>query len=75
VPAAVESAETVRYLVVAGDSLWEIARRHLEAGAGERPTSTEIDRFWRAIYAANRGVVGPDPNLIFPGQQLQIPKG
>lgn len=75
VPAAVESATTVGYLVVVGDSLWEIARRHLEAGTGERPSSTEIDRFWRAIYAANRAVVGPDPNLIFPGQQLQIPKG
>jgi LysM repeat protein len=35
------------------------------------------DRFgiadWRTLYQANKGVVGPDPNLIRPGQVLTIP--
>jgi LysM repeat protein len=28
---------------------------------------------WRTLYQANKGVVGPDPNLIRPGQVLTIP--
>jgi len=28
---------------------------------------------WRTLYEANKGVVGPDPNLILPGQVLTIP--
>ena len=63
------------YVVVGGDSLWAIAERHLAARTGEPPTSSEIDRFWREIYEANHGIIGSDPDLIFPGQQLWIPKG
>jgi hypothetical protein len=29
--------------------------------------------FWRKIYNANIAVIGPDPNVIIPGQQLNIP--
>lgn len=29
---------------------------------------------WQAIYAANRGVIGPNPNLIYPDQHLTIPR-
>ncbi len=28
---------------------------------------------WRPLYEANKGVIGPDPNLIQPGQVLTIP--
>lgn len=28
---------------------------------------------WKTLYEANRDVVGPDPNLIFPGQVLTLP--
>jgi LysM repeat protein len=28
---------------------------------------------WRRIYDTNRAVIGPDPNAIKPGQQLEIP--
>ncbi len=30
---------------------------------------------WPALYAANKAVVGSDPNLILPGQKLTIPGG
>ena len=49
------------YVVVEGDSLWKIAKRHY--GDGER---------WRKIYEANRDLI-KDPDRIFPGQQLRIP--
>ena len=69
------SASAVVYVVVGGDSLWAVAERHLASRTGETPTSSEIDRFWREIYAANHEIIGSDPDLIFPGQHLRIPKG
>jgi len=52
-----------------GDSLWSIALADLGPDAGLR----EIDERWRQLYAANRGVIGADPHLITPGQQLHPP--
>lgn len=49
------------YVVKPGDTLWAIAK--LTLGDGSR---------WREIYEANRDVIGPDPNLIIPGQELRI---
>lgn len=49
------------YTVQAGDDLYEIAQYHHVKGG------------WPALYAANRRVVGSDPDLIFPGQVLRIP--
>jgi nucleoid-associated protein YgaU len=61
------------YRVVPGDSLWAIACRQLLASEGVVPDDERINRYWRQIYAANRPVVGADPDLIFPGQRLVIP--
>jgi LysM repeat protein len=57
------------YPVVPGDCLWSIATRIL----GRDASSRAIDRGWRAIYAANRGAIGSDPNLIHPGLVLTLP--
>src|SRR5262249_46797729 len=45
----------VRYTVAAGDTLSGIAAALAVRGA------------WPALYAANRRVIGPDPNTIHPG--------
>lgn len=50
-------------LVQDGDTLWGIAERSY--GSGARYTE---------IFEANREVI-EDPDLIFPGQKLRIPKG
>ncbi len=55
--------------VVPGDTLWAIAAADLPAGA----TAAEIDRRWRTLHAANREVIGADPDLILPGQRLRLP--
>ena len=55
--------------VVRGDSLWAIAHRHLGAHA----TAQQIAREWPRWYAANRAVIGPNPNLIRAGQVLTVP--
>ncbi|MGN6754249.1 MAG: LysM peptidoglycan-binding domain-containing protein [Intrasporangium sp.] len=52
-----------------GDSLWSLAARHLGPGATDR----EIALMWPHWYAVNADVIGPDPDLIRPGQQLRIP--
>ncbi|MFI5829520.1 LysM peptidoglycan-binding domain-containing protein [Streptomyces sp. NPDC051578] len=50
------------YIVRAGDSLSAIARREL--GNEGR---------WRELYAMNKSVVGPNPDLIRPGMVLMLP--
>lgn len=61
------------YEVVRGDSLWCIAASTLRDRSGERPTSAAIAAFWPQLYQANHQLIGADPNLILPGQQLVIP--
>lgn len=51
-----------KYTVKNGDTLSLIARAKLDTNN------------WKPLYAANKGVVGDDPNLIFPGQKLALPK-
>jgi hypothetical protein len=53
-----------------GDCLWSIARHDLPPGA----TSAEVSARWRAVYAVNRHVIGPDPDVIEPGQRLRLPR-
>lgn len=52
-----------------GDSLWRIAAARL----GDRSTPRQIAASWPRWYAANRTVIGADPDLIKPGQLLQAP--
>src|SRR4051812_42988801 len=46
------------YTVVHGDTLSGIAGEHHVQGG------------WRRLYAGNRATIGPDPDLILPGQRL-----
>lgn len=50
------------YTVVSGDCLWNIAKMFY--GDGSK---------YMVIYNANVGVIGGNPNLIYPGQVLTIP--
>lgn len=52
-----------------GDSLWSISREQLPAGAGNQAVAAS----WPRWYAANRSVIGADPNRLFPGQRLRPP--
>lgn len=53
------------YVVRPGDSLSSIALAH--------PRDGSLEDRWRAIWRANRDVVGDDPDLILPGQALRLP--
>jgi hypothetical protein len=56
-------------VVLRGDTLWSIATQHLRPAA----TAADIDTEWHRWHAANRHVIGDDPNLILPGQLLRPP--
>jgi len=49
------------YVVRPGDSLSAIAAKH------------EVTGGWRALYRANRTLIGKNPDLIFPGMHLHLP--
>lgn len=65
-PRAPLGAEVV---VRRGDTLWDLAARHLGPGAGPVRIAAE----WPRWYAANRAVIGPDPDRLEPGQRLRVP--
>ncbi len=46
------------YTVKAGDTLGRVAAAH--------------GTTWKAVYQDNKSVIGADPNLIFPGQELSL---
>ena len=61
-PPAVDPDETgtPAYTVRPGDNLYEIAKKNVVAGG------------WSALFDANRTVIGADPGLIRPGEQLAL---
>ncbi len=58
------------HTVQPGDTLWSIARRGLGGGAGV----ADVAAYWPLVYQANAAVIGPDPDLILPGQVLRLPE-
>ncbi|MFE2733101.1 transglycosylase family protein [Streptomyces sp. NPDC059349] len=54
------NADEDAYTVRAGDNLWDIADTH------------DVDGGWAALYAENKKTVGADPDLILPGQSLDL---
>lgn len=57
------AGETTPYAVAKGDTLRTIASREL--GDANR---------WKELYELNKAVIGANPNLLFPGQALKLPK-
>ena len=53
-----------------GDTLWDIAARHL----GPHASAAEVAGEWPRWHAANATVIGPDPDLLLPGQRLLPPR-
>ncbi len=71
-----EDGSLAGYVVRSGDSLWRIAEQQL-AGALERaPEDAEIVPYWRELIEHNRARLPDpeDPDLILPGQRLELPR-
>jgi hypothetical protein len=68
---APSSSDPASVVVAPGDSLWKIAAAHVAPGAGNAAVYAEVIRIWNA----NAGRIGTgDPNLVFPGTRLSIPR-
>lgn len=63
IEAADGGGEAVFHTVEKGDTLWAISAKHLGNGAN-----------YMQIFEANRPMLS-DPDKIYPGQVLRIPKG
>lgn len=57
------------FVVCRGDTLWDLAASRLPAHA----TDAEIAAEWPRWHAENAAVIGPDPDLLLPGQLLRAP--
>lgn len=75
VPTALPGAQPSDGHVVVrpGDTLWGLAEGQLRARDGATPDAARIAASWPAWWAANREVVGDDPDLILPGTALHPP--
>ena len=56
------AAQQETIVIVAGDTLFSLANKHRVEGG------------WEALYAANTSIID-DPNLIYVGQELTVPRG
>ncbi len=70
-PAATGAAAPTTVRVAAGDSLWRIAEAQLRA-AGDPVDDAAVAARWQEIYAVNAERIGPDPDLVLPGVQLDV---
>ena len=61
-----------RWRVEPGDHLWRIATETL-ADRNGRTDESSIADYWLRLIDANRDVVGDNPDLIHPGQILELP--
>ncbi len=58
-----------RIVVRPGDNLWRLAAARLPPTARAAEVCAQVER----LYRRNRDLIGPDPDLIRPGQHLVVP--
>lgn len=69
--APVPPAPRSRTVVVEpGDTLWALAAASLPTGASNADVAARV----ALLHRTNRATVGPDPDLILPGQELRLPR-
>jgi hypothetical protein len=62
------------HVVLRGECLWDVAADWLQRQSPGTPLSTgEVARATRDWWVANAAVIGPDPDLLLPGQVLRPP--
>lgn len=61
-------------VVVPGDHLWKIAKTHMTSTNGNPPADSDVTPYWRAVISYNEGGLrSGDPDLIYPGEVVQLP--
>lgn len=73
VPASTRAAHVT---VLPGDNLWTISGEHLQDMGGRRPGNEEIAAYWLRVIELNRPrLISGDPDLIYPGETIELPPG
>ena len=75
-PATPDSAGDETWVVATGDSFWSIAEDVVGDDRAAAAEEAEIDAYWHQLVAANRDrlAVPDQPDLLFPGQVLTLPR-
>lgn len=53
---------------------YQVQRGDTLSGIADQPRIYDNWKLWPLIYSANRGVIGRNPNRIYPKQELEIPR-
>ncbi|NEM05048.1 hypothetical protein [Geodermatophilus normandii] len=61
------------HVVLRGECLWTIAAADLLTRTGAEPTDAQVAAAVGRWWSANAAVIGPDPDLLLPGQVLRPP--
>lgn len=72
-PAAPVAPAAGSHVVVRGDCLWDVAAARLADRLGRPATGAEIALATHSWWVANGEVIGPDPDVLLPGQVLRPP--
>ncbi len=73
-PAAGSSPSDSTWIVQHGESFWSIAQSHLDELHGRHVDEREVVSYWRELIDANRSrLVTSDPDLLFTGQEIELP--
>lgn len=67
-----ELRKVTRYLPLVGRSNLP-ALISIAAQSNERPSGHSVERFVDLVYKSNKAVIGPNPNIIRPGQVIALP--
>jgi hypothetical protein len=62
---------TSAYEIKKNDNFWTITEKQFEA-RGIDPTNAQIQEASKALYEANKEIIGGNPDLIFPGTKINI---
>jgi hypothetical protein len=74
IPAAAPPPVPSRHTVVAGEHLWSIAAAQLAAATGRAPDIAEIAPYWTQLCMVNAPRLrSGDPDLVYPGEVLELP--
>lgn len=64
-----DDSDTTTHVVAPGDSLWRITRDRAPGADND-----EIAALVAALHQHNIGLIGPDPDVVVPGQRLALPE-